>query len=119
VDYYQPVDARQRYFLETNLKYVSKISGIYQNDNKLAEYRILQGSARFGAGINLGALGQARAWLGGKLVESQAGYRLAGVPRTIEAVWRLVCPLRPGPDRSALFPNQRLEFFSQVFRRPD
>ncbi len=61
VDYYQPVDARQRYFLETNLKYVSKISGIYQNDNKLAEYRILQGSARFGAGINLGALGQARA----------------------------------------------------------
>jgi NTE family protein len=61
VDYYQPVDARQRYFLETNLKYVSKISGIYQNDNKLAEYRILQGSARFGAGINLGALGQMRA----------------------------------------------------------
>jgi NTE family protein len=61
VDYYQPVDARQRYFLETNLKYVSKISSVYQNDNKLAEYRILQGSARFGAGINLGALGQARA----------------------------------------------------------
>ena len=61
VDYYQPVDARQRYFLETNLKYVSKISSVYQNDNKLAEYRILQGSARFGAGINLGALGQVRA----------------------------------------------------------
>jgi len=61
VDFYQPVDARQRYFLETNLKYVSKISSIYQNDNKLAEYRVLQGSARFGAGINLGALGQVRA----------------------------------------------------------
>ncbi len=61
VDYYQPVDARQRYFLETNLKYVSKISSVYQNDNKLAEYRILQGSARFGAGNNLGALVQARA----------------------------------------------------------
>jgi NTE family protein len=61
MDYYQPVDARQRYFLETNLKYVSKISSIYQDDKKLAEYRILQGVARFGAGINLGALGQVRA----------------------------------------------------------
>jgi NTE family protein len=61
VDFYQPVDARQRYFLETNLKYASKISSVYQNDIKLAEYRTLQGSARFGAGINLGALGQVRA----------------------------------------------------------
>jgi NTE family protein len=61
MDYYQPVDERQRYFLETNLAYGSQVSPIFQNDNKLAEYRVTQGVARLSGGINLGTLGQVRA----------------------------------------------------------
>jgi NTE family protein len=61
VDYYQPVDERQRYFLETNLAYGSQVSSIYENDNKLAEYRVNRGEAKLGGGINLGTLGQVRA----------------------------------------------------------
>ena len=61
LDYYQPLDAQQRYFVETNLHYGSKLSGIYQNNQQLAEYRVIQGEARIGAGINLGTIGQARA----------------------------------------------------------
>ncbi|KFB76436.1 MULTISPECIES: patatin-like phospholipase family protein [Candidatus Accumulibacter] len=60
-DYYQPVDERQRYFVETNLRYGSKLSSIYQDNHKLAGYQVLEGSAKFGGGINLGTLGQVRA----------------------------------------------------------
>lgn len=61
MDFYQPLDERQRYFVETNLHYGSKLSSLYQDDHKLAEYRVIEGDAKFGGGINLGTLGQARA----------------------------------------------------------
>ncbi|WP_291987412.1 patatin-like phospholipase family protein [Candidatus Accumulibacter sp. ACC007] len=59
-DLYQPVDAQQRFFLEANASYLNRISGVYQNDNKLAEYRISQTTLRLGGGANIGLLGQAR-----------------------------------------------------------
>lgn len=61
IDYYQPVDERQRYFLETNLRYGSQISSVYQDDQKLAQYRTIKGAAKLGGGINLGSFGQLRA----------------------------------------------------------
>ena len=61
MDYYQPVDERQRYFLETNMSYGSQVNSIFQNDNKLAEYHVTKGVARLSGGINLGTLGQVRA----------------------------------------------------------
>ncbi|WP_374683851.1 patatin-like phospholipase family protein [Accumulibacter sp.] len=59
-DLYQPVDAQQRFFLEANASYLNRITGVYQNDNKLAEYRISQTTLRLGGGANIGLLGQAR-----------------------------------------------------------
>ncbi len=61
MDYYQPVDEQQRYFVETNLKYGSKLSSLYQNNHQISQYRVLEGNAKFSGGINLGAYGQARA----------------------------------------------------------
>jgi NTE family protein len=61
IDYYQPVDERQRYFLETNLKYGTKLSSIYQNNQQLAQYRVVEGSAKIGGGINLDVYGQVHA----------------------------------------------------------
>ncbi|MEF8755543.1 MAG: patatin-like phospholipase family protein [Accumulibacter sp.] len=60
-DYYQPLDPAQRYFFETNLRYGSLLSTLYQNNDKIAQYRVLRGSGKLAAGINLGTLGQVRA----------------------------------------------------------
>ncbi|MCM8596665.1 patatin-like phospholipase family protein [Accumulibacter sp.] len=60
-DYYQPVDERQQYFFETKMSYMSKLSAIYQNNQKLAEYRVLDGDVKVGGGINVDPLGQLRA----------------------------------------------------------
>ena len=59
-DFYQPIDARQRYFVEANASYGNQLTGIYENDNKLAEYRVSKGDILLGGGVNLGLLGQAR-----------------------------------------------------------
>ncbi len=60
VDLYQPLDAQQRFFVEANASYLNRITGVYQNDKKLAEYRISQSGLRLGGGANIGLLGQAR-----------------------------------------------------------
>ncbi len=61
VDYYQPLDARQRYFGETKVRIENSFSGLYQNDHKLADYEVTRADALVGGGINLGLLGQLRA----------------------------------------------------------
>jgi NTE family protein len=59
-DFYQPLDARQRYFVEANVNYQSTSTGIYENNEQLAEYALSQSAAQVAAGINVGLLGQAR-----------------------------------------------------------
>lgn len=61
VDYYQPLDERQRYFVETRFKAGNRFTGLYENDNKLADYRITQADVRLAGGINIGLLGQIHA----------------------------------------------------------
>jgi NTE family protein len=60
VDFYQPIDARQRYFVEANLNYLNRLTGIYENDQQLAQYSVGQTTLRLGGGANVGLLGQAR-----------------------------------------------------------
>ena len=60
-DYYQPLDPAQRYFLETNLRYGSQLSTLYQDNNQIAQYRVTRASAKLAGGINLGTVGQMRA----------------------------------------------------------
>lgn len=72
VELYQPLEARQRYFLESSLSYGLENQGIYQDDRKLADYEKNQGIATLGAGVNLGPLGQLhggwkQVWLDAKL----------------------------------------------------
>ena len=57
---YQPIDARQRYFVEANINYRSDTTGIYEEDKELAQYTINQTAAQVAAGMNIGLLGQAR-----------------------------------------------------------
>ena len=61
LDYYQPLDAAQRYFAESSVKIGSRLSGIYLDDQRLADYKITEKTFRLGVGRNLGLLGQVRA----------------------------------------------------------
>ncbi len=61
VDLYQPLEDRQRYFMETSMSYGKEISGIYQDNHKLADYEKIKRIASFGVGVNVGLLGQLRA----------------------------------------------------------
>lgn len=60
VDWYQPLEDRQRYFLESSASYSTQTIGIYQDNHKIADYQKTAGSVSLGAGINVGLLGQLR-----------------------------------------------------------
>lgn len=59
-DFYQPLDAAQRYFVEARMAARRERSGIYVDDQRIAEYREDIRRMDFDAGINIGLLGQAR-----------------------------------------------------------
>ena len=60
-DFYQPLEAQQRYFLEASAYYSTSTLGVYQNNHKLADYAKDKGNASLGFGYNVGLLGQIRA----------------------------------------------------------
>ena len=61
VEFYQPLEPTQTVFVEPSLAYERTLVPIYQDNQKLAEYRIKAGSAVLAAGVNVGLLGQVRA----------------------------------------------------------
>ena len=61
IDLYQPLDARQRYFMEGSLSYGQETIGFYEDDHKLADFEQTKGIASLGAGANVGQLGQVHA----------------------------------------------------------
>ena len=72
VDWYQPIEDRQRYFLESSASYSNETVGLYQDNHKLADYEKTKGSVSLGAGANVGLLGQLRVgwkqnWLDARL----------------------------------------------------
>jgi NTE family protein len=60
LDYYQPLEAQQRYFFDSSLAYGGRPFNLYQDDNKVAEYWRTRGLVSAGVGINVGLLGQIR-----------------------------------------------------------
>ena len=77
VNYYQPLEAQQRYFFDSVLSYGRENFGIYQDNRKLADYAKNQGIASLGFGINVGILGQIRAGWRQNWIESDL---TTGVP---------------------------------------
>jgi len=61
LDYYQPLEAQQRYFFESKLSYEGRPFNLYQNNDKVAEYWRTKGLVSAGVGMNIGLLGQVRA----------------------------------------------------------
>lgn len=65
IDYYQPLEERQRFYFEATAAYGRRYVDLYQDNDRLAEYRVLDGVVRTSLGINVGSLGQiAAGWTG-------------------------------------------------------
>jgi NTE family protein len=129
VDLYQPLEDRQRYFLESSVSHSNERIGIYQNDSKLADYEKTSSNASFGAGVNVGLLGQLRAgwrqsWLKSILKtgipstefpassETSYGGQYAGLD--FDQMDRLYFPTHGWSSRLAYF-NSPKEGYSKVF----
>jgi NTE family protein len=63
-DFYQPLDPRQTFFVEPTVSWARDKVNAYQNDQRLAEYRIKTRSGIFNVGANASVYGQVRlGWL--------------------------------------------------------
>jgi len=58
VDFYQPLDATQRYFVQASLDYQNQNTYLFQNDQKLAELDITEYRADLVGGVRISTLGQ-------------------------------------------------------------
>jgi NTE family protein len=129
VDWYQPLEERQRYFLESSASYSTETVGVYQDNHKIADYEKRIGNASIGAGINVGLLGQLRAgwrqrWMDASL---KTGIPIAMYPASTTTSYggtyagldfdqmdRLYFPTSGWSSRLAYF-NSPSEGYSKVF----
>ena len=83
VDYYQPLEESQRYFMEASMSYGKERFSAYQNGRKQAEYNKTLGSASVGVGMNVGLLGQLRVGYKQNWVESslETGVATGSIPQ--------------------------------------
>ncbi len=128
-DLYQPLEASQRYFVESSLSYGTDNHGVYQDNRKLADYGRTQGLVSFGAGVNVGLLGQLRAgwrrtWLDASLetgvpspvfpANSKHSFSGAYAGLDFDQMDRLYFPTKGWSSRLAYF-NAAGEDYSKVF----
>jgi NTE family protein len=85
VDLYQPLDPGQRFFVEAMAQYRSDQRNIYQNDERVAQYKTTSGTLGAWLGMNIGILGQAKA---GWLEERRDFERDIGSPQLPDATVR-------------------------------
>ena len=60
LDYYQPLSAAQDFFVEPRVFARREQVWLFQNDDKVAEYRVAESAADIALGARIGNLGQAR-----------------------------------------------------------
>jgi NTE family protein len=58
--FYQPLDARQYFFLQSSVGMSMDSLNVYQDEQRIAQYRLRGRTAIFAAGINVGTVGQLR-----------------------------------------------------------
>lgn len=57
---YQPLDATQRFFVEPVISFKKEFVDIYQDDDRIAQYKFHERQANLAAGMNVGTIGQIR-----------------------------------------------------------
>ena len=61
LDYYQPLDAAQQFFIEPRAMIRREYVQLFQDDQRIAQYAIVEGLAEVTVGTRVGTLGEARA----------------------------------------------------------
>ena len=61
IDYYQPVETSQRYFVQGLAGVGRQRLNVYENDHRIAQYLVTESELRAYAGVNVGLLGPVRA----------------------------------------------------------
>jgi NTE family protein len=71
VEFYQPLEASQRFFVDVNTSYLRDRNDFYQQDQRIAEYRRARTQADVMLGVNFSLLGQLRAgWRSNKITNT-------------------------------------------------
>jgi NTE family protein len=70
---YQPLDVKQRFFIEPGIGLRRDLIDIYQDGDRIAEYRTIERRASFNVGMNANSIGQIR-----------LGWRVRDLDRSIE-----------------------------------
>jgi len=58
VEWYQPLDGAQRFFVAANAAYRRERRDLFEDDQRIAEYRVGNGNVDLLGGVNIGLLGQ-------------------------------------------------------------
>ena len=74
-DFYQPLDIRQRFFVQPIAVAEQRREDIYVDDDRVAEYEVREAYGRVDVGTNFGSVAQLRAGLEHGLERSQSRYR--------------------------------------------
>jgi NTE family protein len=89
VEFYQPLQATQRFFADVHTSYLRDRNDFYQQDQRIAEYRRARTQADLMLGVNFNLLGQLR-----------AGWRSSRITNTLETgVDVLAAPVQRLGDR--------------------
>jgi NTE family protein len=117
-DFYQPLDPRQRFFVEPSVAIQRDRLRVYENDQRIAEYLVWQRRAAAYAGVNLGVFGQARlGWLFRKLDTSiETGAPTLPTGKVTLKGWNLLLDLDQ-TDR-VFFPTRGWRASANYFREP-
>jgi len=104
--FYQPLEARQRFFVQPALALVHDRLNVYQDDRRIAEYQLRSRGASLGLGVNAGTVGQLRLERTVRKVDATVETGPATLPtgETTLRGWQVVADL----DQldSAFFPSQ-------------
>jgi NTE family protein len=117
--FYQPLDPRQRFFVEPAVGVDRDRLNVYQDDQRIAEYILWERRAALNAGINLGVFGQARfGYLYRRLSTSiETGLPTLPTGKSRLKGWNAVLSLDQ-TDR-AYYPTQGWAASLNYFKNPD
>jgi NTE family protein len=118
-EFYQPLDPRQRFFIEPAIALTRDKVYAYQNDHRIAEYRIESRRAILNLGTNLGVFGQLRF---GRALRRTEGTVETGTPslpagHTVTQGWQLLADLDQF-DRT-FFPTRGWSAQASYFKETD
>jgi NTE family protein len=79
-DFYQPLDAEQRFFVQPTVAFERYLEDLYLDTDRLADYTFQEGYAQVDAGINFSTRAQARIGVRSGRVEAKLRTGVPGLP---------------------------------------